>query len=100
MCPQSINGNKVPTSAMARSQAHRPGGEERGIEMMPFNRIWTCRAMRAAIIQREPAKLVRDALLSFHAAKLVLSVTGMSWIAMIGFGLTTILLVRKNLGRA
>ena len=55
--------------------------------------------MRAAIIQREPAKLVRDAL-SFHAAKLVLSVTGMSWLAMIGLGLTTILLVRKNLERA
>jgi hypothetical protein len=32
--------------------------------------------MRAAIIQRESAKLVRDALLSFHMAKLVLSVTG------------------------
>lgn len=63
---------------------------------------WYCtgRAMRAAIIQREPAKLVRDALLSFHAAKLVLSVTGMSWLAMIGLGLTTILLVRTNLERA
>lgn len=56
--------------------------------------------MRAAIIQRESAKLVRDALLSFHAAKLVLSVSGMSWLAMIGLGLTTILLVRKNLERA
>jgi hypothetical protein len=41
-------------------------------------------------------RLIRDALLPLHAAKLVLGVTGMSWLAMIGLGLT-ILLVRKNL---